>query len=490
MPNVLGIFTCFLVTALFVFVASQNPPVIKLGRTFSGSGNLSIEGAPIANGIRFWYEYLQNNSNGGIVNNGVFYKVQLVEYDDASAYNNVDTLYRALVEFDNVTALFGPWSTVMTAPAIDRSSQSSTPFVFSGASAPQFFTGRYNHSVGTLIQVGQRLLPCVKMYAALGANSSAIISTTDTFQLTTYGILQNFAAANNLTSLYNTTHPTNAAAAVFEPIVNVIAQQKPDIIFSCQADVDFVPFLRRLRKVTVEDAGGDPSLVYQPKAIFNTNSVSATVAYAALGWAADKVFAGDQWAPTLPFSDPRFNSTAGFTAVYSSWLRMRGFNYSIGYTDAASVLAGFVMQAALENAASLSKSDIIAALHRVGFSTTFMGPVSFSAAGELAGTGLCRQVLPPQNSTAKGLADDVRELAVVAPASVATQNVSYPAPVIPPPLVGLSPSQTTLVIVLSVVGGLLVIAVLVALVVLLVRHKFAIIFIPKGQTNAEWGSQE
>jgi hypothetical protein len=92
-----------LVLSLFLlFVLSGAQPVIKLGRTISGSGTLAVEGAPIANGIRYWYEYLQNNSNGGIVNNGVFYKVQMVEYDDASAPGNVDTLYRALVEFDNV----------------------------------------------------------------------------------------------------------------------------------------------------------------------------------------------------------------------------------------------------------------------------------------------------------------------------------------------------------------------------------------------------
>jgi branched-chain amino acid transport system substrate-binding protein len=490
MRSARGVLLCALVAVLFAFVASQNPPVIKLGRTISGSGNLSIEGAPIANGIRFWYEYLQNNSNGGIINNGVFYKVQLVEYDDASSFNNVDTLYRALVEFDNVTALFGPWSTLMTAPAIDRSALSATPFVFSGASAPQFFTGLYTHSVGTLIQVGQRLLPCVRTYAELGANTSAIISTTDTFQLTTYGILQRFAASNNLTTVYNTTHLTSLPAAGFEPIVDIIARQKPDVIFCCQADVDFVPFLRRLRKVTVEDASGDPKTLYQPKAIFNTNSVSATVAYSSLGWAADKIFSGDQWAPTLTFADDRFNNTAGFASVYTKWLRMRGFNYSIGYTDAASVMAGFVMQAALENAASLSKPDIIAALHRVNFTRSFMGPVSYSAAGELAGTGLCRQVLPPSNASGRGIAEDVRELAVVAPPNVATHNVSYPAPVVLPAQVGLTPSQTTLVIVLSVLGGLLVIGVLVLLLVLLVRHKFSIIFIPKAQTNAEWGSQE
>jgi ABC-type branched-subunit amino acid transport system substrate-binding protein len=384
----------------------------------------------------------------------------------------------------------------MVVPAIDRTLRSRTPFVFSGGSAPQFFGPSYTHSVGTLIQVGQRLLPCVQLYSRLGAATAAIISTSDTFQVTTYGILRAQTAANNITTLFNTTIPQFASQETFKPTVDQIVALKPDVIFCCQADVDFIPFLTQLRKATVQDPSFDPEKSYQPKAIFNTNSVSATVAYTALSWAADLVFAGDQWAPFLNFTDARFGSTLGFAQTYTAWLRSRGFNYSIGFTDAASVMAGFVMQSALENAASLSKEDIITALHSVNLANTFFGAVRFSATGELAGTGLCRQLQYPSSAASfvalsgNATTPDTRVLTVVGPDAVRTSNVTYPAIVKPPPQSGLTSSQTTLVIVLSIVGGLLIIAVVVLLIVFLVKREFSIIFIPKSQTNAEWGSSQ
>jgi ABC-type branched-subunit amino acid transport system substrate-binding protein len=85
----------------------------------------------------------------------------------------------------NVSAVFGPWTTNLHTPAMDRAKETNTPMVFSGAAVPIFFSGVYNNSVGTLVQISQRLLSCSSTMQSLGARSAAIVYSNDTFGIST-----------------------------------------------------------------------------------------------------------------------------------------------------------------------------------------------------------------------------------------------------------------------------------------------------------------
>jgi hypothetical protein len=91
----------------------------------------------------------------------------------------------------------------------------------------------------------------------------------------------------------------------------------------------------------------------------------AYIAYVDKGYQSDLLYSGDQWAPTLNYTDPFFGSVRNFDRVYVSWLRSKGFTYNTSYNDVASAMAGFVMQKALETTRSFSQTDIIAALKAV-----------------------------------------------------------------------------------------------------------------------------
>ena len=445
-------------------------PVIKIGRTVSLSGIYQQESLAVYNGIHFWWEVLQNTS-GGVINTTFGpIALELIEYNDASDPENVKLLYRDLVFFDNITAAFGPWTTQLSIPAIQQTAADGIPFVFSGGSAPVFYTSGYQHSFGLLVLSGKRSQPCMALLAEQGVKTAVIVASTDSFQQTVLSLLSSQAKALNISVLFNVTVDKSGNEDLTE-LVDAIGKADPDVVLSAQETPNFQPFVQLLRELLLDGV---------PRAVYNSNSATVSIAYASIGWPADLVFGGDQWSPLLQFDDPLFGNTAGFVAAYAA-----RFNYTPSFVDAASVAAGFAMQRALETAASFDAADIIAALRAYRNPTTFFGPIAFLPSGELNSTGICTQLLPSPYPIMQRVTDD-RQLYPVAPSSVKVANATYPAVPIRPLGPKLSPRQVKLVIAFSAVGGVLVIGLFLALAWFLFRRKFEVVFFPKTKGEDKW----
>lgn len=446
-------------------------PRIRIGRTISKSGVYAEESQAVIDGIHFWFELL-NNQTGGVINTTQGLRaIELIEYNDASDEENVKLFYRDMAEFDNITAAFGPWTTQLTIPAIQQTSNYQIPFVFSGASAPIFYNAsRYTHSFGLLVQSGKRSLPCVQLFGEERVQTAAIIASDDPFQQTVLGLLRLQLQAENITLVYNVTVKKEGSDN-YAPIVDRIGDENPDVVLCAQETPNFKPFIQMLRQRLPEDI---------PRAVYNSNAATASFVYNEVGWSADLVYGGDQWSPLLQFNDSFFGSTAGFAEKYKA-----RFNHTPGFVDAASVMAGFVMQNALETAASFSTADIVAALRAFRLPSSFFGPISFLATGELNNTGICTQLLPPTvNETTKST--KVRQLFPVAPSEIAIRENIYPAFPIRPPGPNLSSSQVKLVIALSVVGGVLLIGAIIAVAFYFFRRKFEVVLFPKTTGEDRW----
>src|SRR6478736_3340274 len=94
---------------------SSKPLVIGISLSFSG--DFSDPGHAAELGYKLWAD--QVNKQGGILGR----KVQLKIVDDASSPNQVVTNYQTLITKDKVDLVFGPFSTLLTAPAakvVDR----------------------------------------------------------------------------------------------------------------------------------------------------------------------------------------------------------------------------------------------------------------------------------------------------------------------------------------------------------------------------------
>ena len=67
-------------------------------------------------GAELWRDEV--NAAGGIKAGGKTYEVKFISYDDQSRSELVKALYTRLIVQDKVQFLFGPYSSVMTAPAV------------------------------------------------------------------------------------------------------------------------------------------------------------------------------------------------------------------------------------------------------------------------------------------------------------------------------------------------------------------------------------
>ncbi len=111
------------------------------------------------------------------MNNGVFYKIELIQFDDASSPKNVEFMYGAMDQLYNLTAAFGPWSQTLNIVALNVTRTRRLPYVFSGAAGGGSFVG-FNHSVGLTVNGAKRFLPCLQLFKARGATTAAVLEVS------------------------------------------------------------------------------------------------------------------------------------------------------------------------------------------------------------------------------------------------------------------------------------------------------------------------
>lgn len=444
----------FLILILLVSsVVAQNPK-IKVGRTVSLVGIQAAEAVGIINGFKFGIDYINNNT--GVIINGTRYDFQIITWNDASDTALVTRLYEDMINRDTVDILFGPWSTLLTGPALTVANKFGTPIVFAGASSTQFYTSGYNNSFGLLIQAGKRSLPCMDVFAQFRPRNFAIITTDDAFQQLSINLIKSQLTSRNVSLIYNITVPREAL--IFDDITKELNDIRPEILILGLPITPIIPFLTSLRKYK-----------WDPAALYTTNSESAKLAYDALGWPADGFFAGNQWASSLNYLDPIFNSASGFADTYKTTT-----GRTPNYLDAASAISAFIMKDAIERADSLEPIDIITALKSTSLNETFFGPITFLPSGEVSLVGICEQIQPVSGSTN----ETERALYSVGPSQLAISDVIYPAyPIRPPPPPPLSYRQK---LGLGLGLGLGIFAlIIIIIIVVIVLQKFHILFLTK-----------
>jgi ABC-type branched-subunit amino acid transport system substrate-binding protein len=191
---------------------------------------------------------------------------QLVEYDDASSPQTVDLLYQGLTRILNVTAVFGPWSSSLNLPAMNRAKATNTPMVFGGGASPVFFSGTYTNSVGTLMQVGNRLLSCSQMLKDLGARTAAIIYSNDTYGTSCSSAWRAQMASMNITVVGARSFLFGSPETARADIKDLITSFRPELFLVGNSGGDDLESLI----VSIRSIGD--TLGYKANAIVTSNS--------------------------------------------------------------------------------------------------------------------------------------------------------------------------------------------------------------------------
>ena len=147
---------------------------ITIGASLSLTGkpsDFSADGQAFEKGYELWAKDV--NAHGGLLGR----KVKLTILDDASTPNQVVSNYQTLIGADHVDLAFGPFSSLLTAPAVLGGVPVRLAFVEGAGGAPSVFdtpSNQADHNVFDVsLPVADEMIPFVNWIASLPANAAA-----------------------------------------------------------------------------------------------------------------------------------------------------------------------------------------------------------------------------------------------------------------------------------------------------------------------------
>jgi len=138
---------------------------ITIGASLSLTGDFSADGQAFERGYKLWARDV--NAHGGLLGRHV--KLRIL--DDTSTPNQVVSNYQTLFGADHVNLAFGPFSSLLTAPASSVAARYGMAFVEGAGGAPSVFdtpSNQADHNVFDVsLPVADEMIPFVNWVASL-----------------------------------------------------------------------------------------------------------------------------------------------------------------------------------------------------------------------------------------------------------------------------------------------------------------------------------
>src|ERR1022692_249941 len=119
--------------------AGAKPPIL-IGASLSLTGDFSADGLAFQRGYDLWVSDV--NSHGGILGR----QVKLIVLNDASSPTTVVSNYQKLISVDHVNLTFGPFSSLLTAPASTTVARYGYAMIEGAGSSPST-VARYGYAM-------------------------------------------------------------------------------------------------------------------------------------------------------------------------------------------------------------------------------------------------------------------------------------------------------------------------------------------------------
>src|SRR6195256_4477997 len=372
-----------------------SPGPIKIGISLSLSGDFSDSGKAARRGYDLWAKTV--NAKGGVLGR----QVQLIVQDDTSSPTQAATNYQTFITKNKVDLVFGPFSTLLTAPSAAVASRYGYAFIEPAGGGPAVFDEKLHNVFFTqpapvvqsgdvfanwLLSLPKSQRPKTAAYPALDDPFSSPIA--DRIR----GILEKAGVKTVYKSIYasETTDMT--------PIVSKIVAAKPDaIIGGTQAGDGY-----SLVKALVQSK-------YNPKFLYLANGPNSPGEFPSKVGAknVNGIFSASDWFPQA--------KTPGNPAFVKSFLKAYGGTAdAIDPGSAEAYAVGQVIESVAKRIHSVDNAKVIAALHK-GTWPTVEGTLHWNAIGEPQGNDLLMEWLGGK-------------LYPVLPANVAVKKPTYPKP--------------------------------------------------------------
>jgi branched-chain amino acid transport system substrate-binding protein len=379
--------------------SSNSKGPITIGISLSLTGDFSADGVAFQQGYKLWAKDV--NAAGGIMGR----QVQLTILNDASSPNQVVTNYNTLISADHVDLTFGPFSSLLTAPASAVAARNGYAFVEGAGGAPSVFettADQDDHNVFDVsLPVADELMPFVNYIASLGHAADAKLTAAypmanDPFGDPPVQLAQQKLSALGVKTVYSNVFPEEVSS--YAAPAQAVAAKKPDIVVLGSTDVPTVQaFMKGFQqqhftpKMFIAAAGPDQGASF----------ISAVGAGNAAG-----MMVADGW-----YGGYKNAESEKMVAEYDAANKTTPSQVNADVAEAYSV-GQVVEQAILANKGVVDNAAIIKYLHSGVTLQTVQGPVQFNSLGENGaaaafifqwqanGTAF-NQVLPTSDSASK-----------------------------------------------------------------------------------------
>jgi branched-chain amino acid transport system substrate-binding protein len=342
---------------------SSSKPLL-IGTSLSLTGDFSADGQAYERGYKLWESDI--NAHGGIMGR----KVQLVILNDSSSPTQVDTNYTDLITVHHVDLVFGPFSSLLTAPAAEVAHRYGYAFVEGAGGSPLVFSEKLPNVFDVSLPVANELDPFATWIDSLPASqrptTAAYPMANDPFATPQVQRVQGIMHTAGIKTVYSKIFPEEEPD--YLPNADIVAGDKPQAVVLGSTDVPTVAsFIHGFQqqhynpKVFVAAAGPD-----QGQAFLSAVG-GATVA--------NGMMVPDAWYPGYD------NATS--KAMVSAYVKKYGGSASDVNADVAEAYSvGEVTAEAVEATHSTSGAKLIAYLHSNVTLSSVQGPVKFNSLGE------------------------------------------------------------------------------------------------------------
>jgi branched-chain amino acid transport system substrate-binding protein len=350
--------------------ASSSSAPISIGASLSTTGDFSADGQAFKQGYELWVKDV--NAAGGILGR----QVKLTVLDDKSDPNQVVTNYQTLINTDHVDLTFGPFSSLLTAPAAAVAARNGYAFVEGAGGAPSVFDTQANqadhNTFDVSLPVADELIPFVNYIASLPAATrdkltAAYPSADDPFATPPVQLAQSKLEALGVKTVYVKTFPEETSS--YKPQADIVAGKKPDIVVLGSTDVPTVAaFMQEFAQIHftpqmfIAAAGPDQG----------TSFIKQVGAGNAAG-----MMVPNGWYPGY--------ANAASQKLVAEYVKAYGGTASGVNADVAEAYSvGQVVQQTITAVGSVDNAKIIAYLHGGNTLQTVQGSVKFDSLGENA----------------------------------------------------------------------------------------------------------
>jgi branched-chain amino acid transport system substrate-binding protein len=344
--------------------SSTSSKPILIGTSLSLTGDFSTDGQAFERGYKLWASDV--NKKGGIDGR----KVELVILNDNSSPTQVDTNYTDLITVKHVDLTFGPFSSLLTAPAAEVAHRYGFAFVEGAGGSPLVFSEKLPNVFDVALPVANALDPLVNWLKSLPAGqrpaTAAYPIVNDPFTILQEQRAQGFLQQAGITTSYSKIFP--AEVPDYLPTANLVAGKKPQMVILGSVDVPTVAsFVHAFEQQH-----------YSPKLLIATSGPDQGQAFlSAVGGAAvaNGIMVPNLWYPG--YTDPTSQ------AMVSEYVAKYGGDASGVNADVAEAYSvGQITADAVAATGSTTGSKIIAYLHSGKTFASVEGPVQFNNLGE------------------------------------------------------------------------------------------------------------